>query len=104
MKSLEVGDYVLATKWGDGCARDHFVVGFYAGLLVDKFGDITDRHMVVDGEGKQFRMNGFRRCERVSGDIGDMIVKGMKLIEMGSASVWYWRYHPKQLKKLVETL
>ena len=96
MKELVRGDYVLATKWNDGDVHDNFVVGFYDG----KDGD---RYYVVDVYGNQFRQSGFRRCERVSEEVGELIVMGMELIERCSASIWYWKYHPKTLRKLISS-
>jgi len=62
---MNKGDNVLATKYDDGDSGDHYCVGFYDSAY-DHFG--TTRHLVVDGEGKQFRGNGFRRCERITED------------------------------------
>jgi len=104
MKKLSKGDYVFASKYEDGDPHDHFVVGFFDGMLVDKNGKETERYMVIDGDGAQFRGNGFRRCEKISPSIGELIVKGIPLIEQGCASVWYWRYHPKELKELIEIM
>jgi len=98
---MNKGDYVLATKYHDGCPRDHFVVGFYDGRLKDRNGKETDRHMVIDADGRQFRANGFRRCEKISAEIGALIVDAIPLLEMGHASIWYWRYHPAHIKRLL---
>jgi hypothetical protein len=102
-KTLQIGDYVLATKYQDGCPRDHFCVGFFNGMLIDKWGNETDRYMVVDSDGNNFRGNGFRRCERIQRKTGDLIVKGIPLIEQGCRSVWGWRRHLKDLERLIET-
>jgi len=102
MKKLHKGDYVLATKYQDGDPKDHFCVGFFNGMLIDNKGKETERYMVIDGAGANFRGNGFRRCEKIRGDVGELLVIGLELIQQGCASVWYWRYHPKRLKELIE--
>ncbi len=60
------GDYVLATKFHDGDAADPWAIGFYAGK--DK-----DRHFVKDSEGKQIRLNGFRRVQKISDELGNWL-------------------------------
>ena len=92
-KLLEIGDYVMASKYTDGDAKDHFAIGFYSGKLMD-------RYMVKDGDGNLFRANGFRRCERISKKVGDVLVKYINIMEQASCSVWYWRYHPSQLEEI----
>ena len=94
-KHLELGDYVLATKWSDGDPRDPWFVGFYGGPT------FHGKHVVTDTDGKPFyRGGGLRRCERISNYVGHALIAGMKIIEMGSASVWYWRYHPAQIGRI----
>jgi len=72
---MNVGDYVLATKYSDGDPGDHWCVGFYDGL---KYGD---RHFVIDNDGKQFRANGFRRVENISDAEGRWLIEHMAEIE-----------------------
>ena len=81
---LSVGDYVLATKWGDGDPNDQWCIGFYSGQE-------GDRHFVVDHDGKQFRSNGFRRAERISKDRGTFILTHKNMVEDGSRSLWWWK-------------
>jgi len=71
MITPEIGDYVFATKYGDGDPADGWAIGFYDGLL--SVGS-QDRYMVVDNDGKQFRRNGFRRVENISGEIGELMI------------------------------
>ena len=97
MKNIKIGDYVLATKYTDGDPRDHFAVGFFKEIL--KY-ESEDRYTIIDNDGKEFRRNGFRRCEKISPKTGKTLVDNIKIIEQGCASVWYWKYHPKQLEKL----
>lgn len=92
-KKVKIGDYVLATKWSDGDPGDHFAVGFF------KEYTWHNRYMVVDIDGIPFRGNGFRRVEKISEKIGKIICDNLDIIEKGAVSVWYWRYHPKQLKE-----
>jgi len=102
---LKQGDYVLATKYGDGDPTDHFCVGMFDKILIDNNGKQTDRYLVLDGQGKSFRAGGFRRCEQISRYIGDTIVMAIPWIgDKTGLSLWYWRYHPKQLKKLIDFL
>ena len=71
---MNIGDYVLATKWGDGDPGDQFAIGFYAGTLASV---TTVRHMVQDTDGKQFRGNGFRRCESITQEEGAWMLAQM---------------------------
>ncbi|MEN6379130.1 MAG: hypothetical protein ABFD15_06085 [Methanofastidiosum sp.] len=96
-KQLTPGDYVLATKYSDGDPKDHFAIGFFSEILKYKSGD---RYIVIDSEGKEFRRNGFRRCEKISQRIGKILIDNICIIEQGCASVWYWRHHAKQLEKI----
>lgn len=77
-EELNKGDYVLATKYGDGDPGDQFSIGFY-----DRFQD--GRHYVVDGDGKQFRGNGFRRCERIAREVGEWLVTYASFLEASQA-------------------
>lgn len=84
---LEVGDYVLATKWNDGDPEDHWVVGTYTGMLPKVTGD---RYMVADAEGNPFRGNGFRRAQKISAERGRWLLEHMKEIENSGRSLWWW--------------
>lgn len=101
---LVKGDYVLATKYPDGDPKDHFYIGFFRGMLIDKFGSVTDRYLVDDGKGNLARANGFRRCEKISANVGSALVYAIDIIGQSYTSIWYWRYHPKQLLKIKEKL
>tara|TARA_R110000868_G_scaffold119513_5_gene317290 strand:- start:22888 stop:23448 length:561 start_codon:yes stop_codon:yes gene_type:complete len=85
---MEVGDYVVATKYKDGGTRDHFCIGFFNGMLVDKFGKTTDRFMVIDSDGVNFRGNGFRRCEVVSDYVGNRMCEEMSFFKYSENSIW----------------
>jgi hypothetical protein len=101
---LTKGDYVLATKYRDGDPYDGYAVGFFDGMLPK---DPDARFMVVDGEGKQYRHNGFRRCERVSVELGEWIVENRIAIEaltrMSPINMWRFRF-AKQRAALEEML
>lgn len=84
-----VGDYVLATKYGDGDPQDHWCVGFYAGLTNPEKYD-PPRYDVVDGEGKNFRVNGFRRIKKITPERGAWMLKHAKDIELSGRSVWHF--------------
>jgi hypothetical protein len=89
---IKRGDYVVATKYKDGDPGDHFCVGFY-----DRALDYDHvRHLVVDGDGKQFRNNGFRRVARVGKQRGEWMVRHLALIEQlqDRYSVWHWYRAP----------
>ena len=86
-KQLQKGDYVLATKYGDGDPQDHWCVGFFDSML-GKTG--LDRYNIVDFEGKLFRGNGFRRAKKISKARGEFLLKHAKEIEMSYHSVWWW--------------
>ena len=102
MKPLIRGDYVLATKYADGDPCDHFYVGFFREMLVDRYGKTTDRYLVDDGKGQLARANGFRRCERISQRVGTALCAAMPIIgDVRGKSVWYWRRHVRALEQLV---
>lgn len=94
-KPLVCGDYVLATKYTDGDPCDHFYVGFFRGML-------RDRYLVDDGNGRLARANGFRRCERISQRVGTALCAAMPIIgNVPGRSVWWWRRHVKAMEALV---
>lgn len=82
---LNNGDYVLATKWNDGDPQDQFCIGFYDGPLPK-----CNRHLVVDGEGKQFRAGGFRRVEVITSNEGRYLLGRLQTIEASGVSLWVW--------------
>lgn len=86
---VRLGDYVLATKYNDGDAQDHWCVGFYAGLTNPKYD--PPRYDVVDNEGKNFRGNGFRRIEKITFERGAWMLKHAKEIELSGISVRRYR-------------
>jgi hypothetical protein len=85
---LKKGDYVLATKYTDGDPREHWCVGFFDSKMDYK---VRPRYNVVDDNGNPFRYNGFRRCIRISAEVGNKLLENGKYIEMGDKSVWWWK-------------
>lgn len=85
---MKKGVYVLATKYGDGDPQDHWSIGFFDRTDKDACGH--DRHFVVDGEGNQFRGNGFRRVEEITGERGAWMLKNARWIELSGRSVWHF--------------
>lgn len=103
MRELTKGDYVLATKYRDGDPFDGYAVGFFDSMLPKAGGD---RYMVVDGQGKQYRGNGFRRCERISHDLGSWIVAHRTTIEglTRMKPLNMWRFRRKAAREELEAL
>lgn len=89
---IEIGDYVLASKYDDGDPNDHWAIGFYAGLTAPHYD--PPRFDVVDGDGRKFRGNGFRRVEKISGERGEWMLKHVREIELSCRSVWYFATCP----------
>ena len=91
-----VGDYVLATKYGDGDPGDAWALGFYAGEL-DMGNDreqikVAPRYLVNDSSGKTIRPNGYRRVERVRKDVGawllNVAAKQLEQSPPGTVNMW----------------
>jgi hypothetical protein len=98
MQPLQKGDYVLATKYRDGDPFDGWALGFFDGMLRE------DRFLVVNSEGRQYRANGFRRCERVSLELGDWIFKHRITIEALTriAPINMWRFRRATARRELE--
>ena len=64
---MEIGDYVLATKFEDADPGDNWAVGFYDGMR-------HGRHMVIDNDGNQIRHGGFRRVGLISYEVGTWLM------------------------------
>jgi len=80
---MNTGDYVLATKYDDGDPLDNWCVGFYDG-------ERAGRHFVTDGQGNQFRGNGFRRVERITAEEGKWLLGNSASIEQSGRPLWSW--------------
>lgn len=91
---LEVGDYVLATKWNDGSPCDHFCIGFLAGYTWH------NRYDILDNSGKLFRGNGFRRAERITAEEGKALLRIFpEIANKPGRSLWW---HLASLRELPE--
>ena len=86
MTEFSKGDYVLATKYSDGDPGDHWCVGFFDSML-PKISE--DRYMVTDNDGKQFRGNGFRRCQSITHEQGRFLVENQHLIDTSQHAFYY---------------
>jgi hypothetical protein len=89
---LKRGEYVLATKYADGDPQDHWAIGFFDGITSPHYD--PPRYNVVNGEGAQFRGNGFRRVERITGERGAWMLKHSREIETSGMSVWHFATCP----------
>lgn len=99
IRSMGVGAYVLATKYGDGDPCDHFFVGFVSGYTHH------GRYLCVDNDGIAQRGNGFRRAERITADEGRQLVEMMPVIgDKPGPSVWWqlWKIRGEAATGLVE--
>ena len=79
-ENIELGDYVLATKWHDGSVSDHWCVGFYAGTLPKVNGD---RFLVENDQGHSFRSNGFRTVQKITANEGKTLLEVAPPLEGG---------------------
>jgi hypothetical protein len=87
---LAIGDYVLASKYHDGCTQDHWFVGFFAGMLCN------GRFQVHDSNGQPQRGNGFRRCERITAERGAFLLShAAELERTPGLSIWTYAVEPK---------
>jgi hypothetical protein len=91
LDDVRLGDYVLATKYEDGDPGDQWAVGWFTGMLPK--GSMTDttrwRFMVADQNGKQYRGNGFRRCERITHDQGVYICENQATLSAMVGQFYY---------------
>lgn len=98
-EKLTKGGYVLATKYSDGDPFDGWAVGFYDG----PYQYSPDRHMVVDGNGMQFRRNGFRRVERITAELGEWICLNALRIDartqVSPINIWRYKYGGDSARK-----
>ena len=92
-RAFQKGDYVLATKYSDGDPLDGYGIGFFDCYLAKGAGH---RYMVVGSDGRQFRGNGFRRCERITDQLGEWLVSNRAAFEAvgmnGRPPINLWRF------------
>ena len=84
-KSLEKGDYVLATKWYDGDPGDAWAIGFYDC-------ELRGRHYVLNGAGEQIRHNGYRAAGCITREVGEWLInvaaKQLEQSPPGTVNLW----------------
>jgi hypothetical protein len=73
---MQKGDYVLAHKWSDADPGDHWCVGFYDHPMRG-----GERHMIVDGDGKPFRGNGFSYVVPITDAQGRWMIEHIPAID-----------------------
>jgi hypothetical protein len=88
---LKKGDYVLATKYNDGDPEDHWCVGYYDSMT----SHTSPRYLVVDGNGKHFRANGFRRAEKITQEVGAWLIRLIPCLTPCPVGVNIWNFLPK---------
>jgi len=94
--SVNIGDYVLATKYDDGDPGDPWAVGFYAGEL--DMGNtrsdikVAPRYLVNDNNGKTIRPNGYSRVACIRKDVGawllNVAAKQLEQSPPGTVNLW----------------
>ena len=85
MSELKTGDYVLASRYGDGDVGDHWAVGFFRGMTRHD----PPRYDVEHLDGTLLRGNGFRKAERIPPELGSRLLDHSKRGEiMGDESIW----------------
>lgn len=95
MSKIEVGDYVLATKYLDGDPCDRFYVGFVKEILI-QYNPV--RYDVADNAWQSARGNGFRKAVKITKEEGHFIVNVLipEIGDKAGKSVWW---HLRQLRK-----
>lgn len=102
-EQLKIGSYVLATKYKDGHPREHWVVGFLKEVWPEGSCQYqTERYDVINNDGQSFRGNGFRKCEVITKEEGEWLLKNGKNFPEGKVitvdsvefytfiSIWEW--------------
>jgi len=98
---MNKGDYVLATKYNDGEAWDHWAVGFYNGMAPQ-----GDRHYVVDENGQSFRFSGFRKCAIIDKALGLWFMTHAEKLEKLGCNLWRIKrlYEDNSVRVLTDVL
>ena len=71
---VSVGDYVIASKYGDADPGDPWAVGFLNEIK-------GDRYFIGDKEVHSFRSGGYRHCKRIPSYIGHWLLQNAKVLE-----------------------
>lgn len=72
MKKIEIGDYVLATKWSDGKLADPWAIGFVS-EIVEIYG--KPRYMISHENGDLISRTAHRRAERITPFVGAELIR-----------------------------
>ena len=78
---VQLGDYVLATKYHDGDPKDGFAIGYV-------LNNVYPYRIQVRGSDGQQIGGSYRRYKKIDGEFGQWIVKNIARIEDGSKSLW----------------
>ena len=88
---MNIGDYVLATKYTDGDPGDPWAVGIYAGSYTPGDG-MLERHLVNNSAGECIRPNGYRRVACIRKDVGawllNVAAKQLEQSPPGTVNLW----------------
>ena len=72
--TLNIGDYVLASKYSDADPGDPWAVGFLNEI-------IDGRYFVGNDDIHSFRFSGYRHCVKIPEYIGDWLLKNAEVLE-----------------------
>ncbi len=78
---VQLGDYVLATKYHDGDPKDGFAIGYVSN-------NTNPYRIQVRGSDGQQIGGSYRRYKKISGDFGQWLVKNLAHIEADGRSLW----------------
>lgn len=90
---LNIGDYVLATRWSDGDPQDPWFIGFLCGVTEEK----DPRYFVSDAEGRQIH-RAFDRVKKIQPEVGAYLIEQKDYIECSGVSLWS---HLKSARKAI---
>ena len=88
---INIGDYVLATKYSDGDPGDPWALGFYDGSYSPGQG-LQELHLVKNSKGECIRPSGYSRVARVREDVGawllNVAAKQLEQSPAGTVNLW----------------
>lgn len=73
---MNKGDYCIGALWSDGSPNDPWCIGFYNGM-----NERSNRHSIVDADGKELRFGGFRRVEPIKKSAGEAMLANVRNVE-----------------------
>lgn len=100
-RPLEVGDYVLASKYRDGDPNDPWFVGFIKQIIRC---EDYDKYKIADEDGNLLYSSMLARAERIGKANGHQLVRCKKYIKESNKSVYYWKNNTKELTILGDML